>query len=125
MEPTNEQPTVLFVGNDLMFQSKISSACKQAGVTLKVLRNAQAFSPESLGESLPKMIIVDLGLASLDLAGLLPRVREVSPQSKWLGYGSHVFADQLDAASELGLDTVMTRGQFDRDMVRVLQSITL
>jgi hypothetical protein len=40
-----------------------------------------------------------------------------------LGYGAHVLADRLDEASHLGLDAVMTRGQFDRDMVRILHSI--
>ena len=69
----------------------------------------------------PRLIVVDLGLANLDLAEVLASGRQIWPTTKWLGYGAHVQADRLDSATELGLDVVLTRGQFDRDMVRVLQ----
>jgi DNA-binding NarL/FixJ family response regulator len=69
----------------------------------------------------PRLIVVDLGLANLDLAEVLASGRQIWPTTKWLGYGAHVQADRLDSATELGLDMVLTRGQFDRDMVRVLQ----
>jgi hypothetical protein len=129
MEPSPEQtkitepPVALFVGNDLMFQSRISSACKSAGLGLKLLRNPEGFSLEAYQGNLPILVIIDLGLADLDLEGLLAKIRPVLPNAKWLGYGAHVLADRLQEASNLGLDAVMTRGQFDRDMVRVLQSI--
>ena len=140
------QASVLFIGNDLMFQSKISSACRQAGMTLGVIRNPKALGGASIngasingasingasvsGASIsgkaddpgvPRLIVVDLGLANLDLAEVLASGRQIWPTAKWLGYGAHVQADRLDSATELGLDVVLTRGQFDRDMVRVLQ----
>lgn len=118
-----EPPTALFVGNDLMFQSRISSACKSAGLELKLLRTPENFTPEAYQGNLPVLVIVDLGLANLDLEGLLAKLRPSLPNAKWLGYGAHVLADRLDEASNLGLDAVMTRGQFDRDMVRILHSI--
>jgi hypothetical protein len=60
----------------------------------------------------------------LDLEALLAKIRPAMPQAKWLGYGAHVLADRLEDANQLGLDAVLTRGQFDRDMVRILQSVT-
>jgi DNA-binding NarL/FixJ family response regulator len=141
MEPNKQQErtgqaSVLFIGNDLMFQSKISSACRQAGMSLGVIRNPKvlgdvsisgaSISGASMGGStdeagVPRLIVVDLGLANLDLAEVLASGRQIWPTTKWLGYGAHVQADRLDSATELGLDVVLTRGQFDRDMVRVLQ----
>jgi DNA-binding NarL/FixJ family response regulator len=122
MEPTNQQASVLFIGNDLMFQSRISSACRQLGLPLEVIRNPQSLGGHPPSESSgPSLIVVDLGLVNLDLAEVLTSGRKVWPTSKWLGYGAHVQADRLDMATELGLDVVLTRGQFDRDMVRVLQ----
>jgi hypothetical protein len=141
MEPSKPQegagqPSVLFIGNDLMFQSKISSACRQSGMSLGVIRNPKVLGSDSTsGASMsgvsiigtadepvvPRLIVVDLGLANLDLAEVLASGRQIWPTSKWLGYGAHVQADRLDSATELGLDVVLTRGQFDRDMVRVLQ----
>ncbi len=146
MEPNKQQEgtgqaSVLFIGNDLMFQSKISSACRQAGMSLGVIRNPKVLGGASIsgasisGDSIsgdstggsadeagvPRLIVVDLGLANLDLAEVLASGRQIWPTTKWLGYGAHVQADRLDSATELGLDVVLTRGQFDRDMVRVLQ----
>lgn len=136
MEPNKKQErtgqaSVLFIGNDLMFQSKISSACRQAGMSLGVIRNPKVLGDVSIsGASIsgsadeagvPRLIVVDLGLANLDLAEVLASGRQIWPTTKWLGYGAHVQADRLDSATELGLDVVLTRGQFDRDMVRVLE----
>lgn len=119
------QAGVLFIGNDLMFQSKISSACRQSGMSLGVIRNPKVLGGASTsGASIsgtPRLIVVDLGLANLDLAEVLASGRQIWPTAKWLGYGAHVQAERLDLATELGLDVVLTRGQFDRDMVRVLQ----
>lgn len=113
----------VFVGNDLMFQSKISSACQVAGLSLKVLRNPQASISETLGQIEPAIFIVDLGLANLDLGQFLMSGKERYPGSLWLGFGAHVLAERLEEASQLGFDLVVTRGQFDRDMNRILQSI--
>jgi DNA-binding NarL/FixJ family response regulator len=136
MEPNKQQAStgqasVLFIGNDLMFQSKISSACRQLGMSLGVIRNPKVLGGASIsGASIsgtadepgvPRLIVVDLGLANLDLADVLASGRQIWPTTKWLGYGAHVQADRLDSATELGLDVVLTRGQFDRDMVRVLE----
>jgi DNA-binding NarL/FixJ family response regulator len=130
MEPSKPQEGagqagVLFIGNDLMFQSKISSACRQSGMSLGVIRNPKVLGGASTsGASIsgaPRLIVVDLGLANLDLAEVLASGRQIWPTTKWLGYGAHVQAERLDVATELGLDAVLTRGQFDRDMVRVLQ----
>ena len=130
MEPSKPQEGagqagVLFIGNDLMFQSKISSACRQSGMSLGVIRNPKDLGGASISgapiSGAPRLIVVDLGLANLDLAEVLASGRQIWPTAKWLGYGAHVQADRLDSATELGLDVVLTRGQFDRDMVRVLQ----
>jgi DNA-binding NarL/FixJ family response regulator len=125
MEPSKPQEGagqagVLFIGNDLMFQSKISSACRQSGMSLGVIRNPKDLGGASISGA-PRLIVVDLGLANLDLAEVLASGRQIWPTAKWLGYGAHVQAERLDLATELGLDVVLTRGQFDRDMVRVLQ----
>lgn len=120
----NERRTVVFVGNDLMFQSKISSACQSASLALKVLRNPQTSLKEPLGEITPSLIIVDLGLPNIDLEALICTGKQEYPQSLWLGYGAHVLAERLEQASQLGFDMVLTRGQFDRDMHRILQTST-
>lgn len=116
-------PSVLFLGNDLMFQSKISAACTAAGLKLIMQRNPKALAFEFPGVGTPTLVIVDLGLPNLDLASLVPSLRAGLPSAKLLGYGAHVLADRLDEADQSGFDAVVTRGQFDRDMSKILQSI--
>ena len=94
-------------------------------MSLGVIRNPKDLGGASISgapiSGAPRLIVVDLGLANLDLAEVLASGRQIWPTTKWLGYGAHVQAERLDLAKELGLDVVLTRGQFDRDMVRVLQ----
>jgi len=116
--------SVVFVGNDLMFQSKISSACQSVGLSLRVLRNLQSSLTESLSDIAPSLFIVDLGLPNIDLEGLISLGKQEYPQALWLGYGAHVLAERLDQASQVGFDMVLTRGQFDRDMNRILQTFS-
>jgi DNA-binding NarL/FixJ family response regulator len=114
---------VLFLGNDLMFQSKISSACRAAGLNLKVVRKPNELSADWLEEPQPKLVIVDLGLPGLELAQVYGSLHAQIPDAKWLGYAAHVLEDRLQEAKALGLDAVITRGQFERDIVGIVQSI--
>ncbi|MFM8570796.1 MAG: hypothetical protein ACKOAU_04285 [Pirellula sp.] len=118
-----ETTHLVLVANDLMFQSKISAACKSAGVSLQVLRKPQIFASDFDWKHQPSVVIVDLGLADLDLDSFYAQVRAALPTAKVLCYGAHVLADRLEQASALGLDAVLTRGQFDRDMLRIIQSV--
>lgn len=115
---------VLFLGNDLMFQSKVSSACRVAGLNLKVVRKPNELSADWLEEPQPRLVIVDIGLPGLELAQVYGNIRAQIPEAKWLGYAAHVLEDRLQEAKELGLDAVITRGQFERDIVGILQSIS-
>jgi hypothetical protein len=51
-------------------------------------------------------------------------MRERFPDAKQLAYGPHVDVERLQQATVLGIDEVLTRGQFDRDMTTIFSNIT-
>jgi len=119
-----DSPCVVFLGNDLMFQSRIGSVVRSSGFRFLAIRDVSKF-PEGLGnETQVKWVLVDLGMAGLKLPELPGLVRTSAPGARLLGYGAHVQKDVLDLAVESGFDLVLTRGQFDRDMAEILSGST-
>lgn len=110
---------VLFT-NDLMFQSRIASVVRNAGHSLIVARNLDAIQSRLTADCPPSLAVFDLSLRELDLGGTVEFMRSHYPSTKLLAYGAHVDVDALQRASDLGIDEVMTRGQFDRQMAMVL-----
>ena len=142
MENQSRKLRVAFVGNDLMFQSRISSVCKNANLDFLAIRdpanmqNLLATPPStdsqeksyrddeaksSFGDV--RLVIVDLGTPKLDVGNLLSAVRAAAPHAKLIGYGPHVQADLLEQAESIGFDAVLTRGLFDRSMQQIISSL--
>jgi hypothetical protein len=115
---------VIFVGNDLMFQSRIGAVAKNAGLKLIAIRDPHQLS-EKLAElietqSIIRYVVVDLGMPTIDLPQLAKTTLNLAPSTHLLGYGAHVLKDTLELASNSGFHSVFTRGQFDRDMTNIL-----
>lgn len=119
--------TIVLFTNDLMFQSRIASVVRAAGHSLVVARNVESLQQQvlqqpSLQESSPGIIVLDLAFRGLDLEGVVALARERYPSAKLVAYGPHVDVEGLQRAAALGIDEVLTRGQFDRNMATVLCS---
>lgn len=115
---------LVFLGNDLMFQSRIGSVARNAGLKLIAIRDPSKLS-EKLAETLQaqeniRYVVVDLGMQSLNLEQTAKTVRETAPTTHLLGYGAHVLKETLEQAVACGFHSVLTRGQFDRDMSHIL-----
>ena len=119
-----QSPSVVFLGNDLMFQSRIVSVVRSSGFRFVAIRDVSKLSEGLSNETQVKWVLVDLGMAGLKLSELPVLVRASAPGARLLGYGAHVQKDVLDVAVESGFDLVLTRGQFDRDMAEILSGPT-
>ena len=95
---------VLALVRDLMFVSKIASAAKAQGATVKIIRDPAKL----VGES-GRLLIVDL-----NLPGAIEAVATwvASSNAPSVGFVSHVDADTARRAREAGIATVMARSQF-------------
>jgi len=98
----------------------IGGECDWQGFRFLAIRDVSKLSEGLSNETQVKWVLVDLGMAGLELSELPGLVRASVPGSRLLGYGAHVQKDVLDVAVESGFDLVLTRGQFDRDMAEIL-----
>lgn len=115
---------LVFVGNDLMFQSRIGAVARNAGLKLIAIRDPNHI-PQKLAElidtqSTIRYVVVDLGMQALDLLQTAKSVLDLAPTTQLIGYGAHVLKDSLELAANSGFHCVFTRGQFDRDMANIL-----
>lgn len=109
--------TVLVAVKDLLFGSKIDAAAKRIGLPLQ-------WSPrfEKLGDvAVAKR--PDTIIAALDEPGTLEelkRVRAELPDVRIVGFAGHVQVYVLREARALGIDEVLTKGQFAASVEQVL-----
>jgi DNA-binding NarL/FixJ family response regulator len=111
---------IVLLTNDLMFQSRISGAAKNAGKVLVVDRTVERVVQRSEHPSEVTLVLIDLSLAALPLAEAIPQLKLAFASAKVLAFGPHVDVDRLSEAQESGADAVLTRGQLDRDLVSIV-----
>ncbi|TWT98648.1 histidine kinase [Stieleria varia] len=103
-------PSVVFLSGDLMFASRVRAAA-QANDLEFVLATQM---PTELSEI--RFVILDLATRSKLTETLVEQCGQLCPEAKLIAFGPHVQVSRLDAARAAGIPTVMTRGQFDREL---------
>jgi len=114
---------ILLLSSDLMFQSRISGAARAAEKNFLVDRTVEKLVERVESAHEVSLVLIDLTLASLDLATAIERVHQSFGNCKVLCFGPHVDVDRLSLAQESGADVVLTRGQMDRDLVAIIQGV--
>ena len=112
---------ILLLSSDLMFQSRISSAARAAGMECIVDRSVTKLIERVAEPDTVSRVLVDLTLQSLDLTLEIPLIHQAFPNCKIVAYGPHVDVERLTLAEESGADVVVTRGQMDRDITSIIQ----
>jgi DNA-binding NarL/FixJ family response regulator len=107
---------IALFSNDLMFQSRISATAKSQGSELVVARSWEMLRSKLSAEDSLDLAIFDLSFRSLELNETVRLVKQDYPKSSTLAYGPHVDTESLRSAAQIGIDHVLTRGQFERDM---------
>lgn len=105
----------LILSTDLMLGSQLSGAAARTGVSVQSCGSADKLL-ETLMPDEATLVILDLGLPTLDVAGLVAAIRQRSPAAKVIAFGPHVHKQRLEAATAAGCDRVMSRGQFHATM---------
>lgn len=103
---------VVLLSCDLMGGSRIEGAARFAGVDFRMLGSADAAIEFCTATRVP-LVMVDLTLASVDVAALVSKLKSLSGGGPTIvAYGPHVHEAKLAAAQAAGCDAVMARGQF-------------
>lgn len=115
---------ILIAVPDLIFRAKISETAKQVGRKTVAAATPDAVLERALASE-PALVIVDLGddrIAPLDTIRRL-KAEPALAHTRVLGYFSHVFLEQRDAAREAGCDRVMPRSAFVAKLAGLLESL--
>lgn len=118
----NQDTVIVLLTNDLMFQSKVSGAVRNAGKPLVVDRTVERLMERCDANSV-KLVLIDLSLSTLDLDHAVKSIRDAFGNASILAFGAHVDVARLEEAKRAGADSVMTRGQFDRDLNEIVQTL--
>jgi CheY-like chemotaxis protein len=111
-----EAPHGLMLCDDLIFFSRVSGAARAAGLTVRMVRTADALVAAARLAP-PRGVILDVHNPGLDLPALLSQLKEACPaMPRVTAYGSHVEAAVLRDAREAGCDRVLPRSQFVKEL---------
>ena len=108
---------VVYFVRDMLFTSKIREVARQLGVTVQGAQTPAALLESASGA---RLVIVDLRLegALEALAGLAADPARAGLRS--VGFVDHERKDVMEAATARGCDEVLTKGQFARELPRLL-----
>jgi CheY-like chemotaxis protein len=112
---------IIAVVDDMFFASKIRATAEALGVTIKFHRRLDSLVAAA-GEQLPNLILVDLHnekVNAIELARAL-KANDSTKSIPLLGFFSHVQTDLQRAAVEAGIDQVIPRSVFSRDVGKIL-----
>ncbi len=99
---------------DLMLTSRVQNAARRVTVV-------PANSPDEASEGPAVTVIVDLLKPGADPQAIREAVTRVAPEARTIAVAPHVHAERLERARQAGFTDVMSRGQFDREVERVLE----
>jgi CheY-like chemotaxis protein len=112
---------ILVVADDLLFRSKISSAAKALGVVVRAATTPEAALERARADQ-PTLVLIDLDGGRPAPFEVLQRFAEDPALSvlKTVGFVSHVHADLVRRARELGIGQVMARSAFVTELPTLL-----
>lgn len=113
--------TVLAIVDDLFFASKIRGTAEEIGVTVKFARNADAMLNAARRDQ-PDLIIFDLNSERTNPADMARQLKadEQLRSIPLLGFFSHVQTELQRQAEEAGIDRVIPRSAFTKNLPQIL-----
>ena len=121
MSTTDSPKTVISLTSDLMMAGKISSLARSNGLTCKIvnsIRQLRTSEPEKDSGSV--LWCVDLQTVADDLGEIVNAAKLVN--ARLVAYSQHVYPEILEQARSQGVESVMTRGQFDKNIAGLIES---
>lgn len=108
----------LFLSSDLMFGPRVAHAASLHGSHVKTVLSPGKLEDE-LGEGQYDLVILDLSCSLFEPAGVISRLKASGQNVRTLAFGPHVQGEKLQAAVEAGIETVMTNGQFNQNLLQI------
>jgi len=110
---------VLLTSN-LLFSSMVTGTAAAIGREVSVAGNL-AEAIELCRARPAACLIIDLGMAEIDMAAAVTQLRQAAGVVPVIAYGSHVDKARLDEARAAGCDEVMPRSKFSAELPDLLR----
>jgi hypothetical protein len=111
-------PELVYFVRDMLFTSKIREVARQLGASVQGAPDPQALARAAVGA---RLVVIDLRLdraiEALDALAADPALATVLT----VGFVDHEKADVMDIARARGCREVLTKGQFSKDLPRLLE----
>ena len=118
-------PTVIWIGDDLMFAPMIGRAARDAGLTLRQVANTAKALEATQSAPSGDVVgwIVDLSTAGIHPSEVAATAKTCQPVPQTVAYGPHVATGPLRQAEQAGLGSVMSQGMFHRDVAQIVRRL--
>ncbi len=114
---------VLLVGQNLFFLGRIEAVAEPLGYEVRRATTEPAFRKQLDGPP-PDLILVDLEGDESTWVGALEVLQERKPEStQVIAFGPHEQVATLERARALGCDLVLNKGEFNRDLAKILAEL--
>lgn len=110
--------TILVAVKDLLFGSKIEAAGKQTGTPLQWASRFERLSEVARARR-PDTVIADL--ADPGILEELRAIKAERPEVRIVGFTGHAELAIIEAARQVGVDQILTRGQFSASVGQLLE----
>jgi len=105
---------------NLLFSTMVTGTASALGQEVAVAGDV-AEAVELCRARPPAYVIIDLGMAEIEIATALVRLREAAGEVPTIAYGSHVDKARLDEARAAGCEEVLPRSKFSAELPALLQ----
>ncbi len=114
--------TICVIADDMFFSSKIESTTKHLDVFMVKARNREEFQDRVEGKKVD-LVIIDLASKKIDTEEIFARLRNstIHKETFCIGYLPHVERDLAAKFREKGVDLVLPRSKFSREMSTVIK----
>ncbi len=114
--------TICVIADDMFFSSKIESAAERLDVSMVKAKNREEFQDRVEGKKVD-LVIIDLASKKIDAEEIFTRLKnsDIHKKTFCIGYLPHVERDLAAKFREKGVDLVLPRSKFSREMSTVIK----
>ncbi len=110
---------IILVAQDLFFLGRIDSLAAPLGFKVNRASSKQDFV-QQISATQPELILVDLECEESLWISALEHIKQIDFGNPVISYGPHEDLDKFKKAEALGSNMALSKGQFTRDLPKIL-----
>ena len=110
---------IILVAQDLFFLGRIDSLAAPLGFEVNRASSKQDFV-QQISATQPELILVDLECEESLWISALEHIKQIDFGNPVISYGTHEDLDKFKKAEALGSNMALSKGQFTRDLPKIL-----